>query len=200
MPVSLSDHTRTSPSENERSSAWFCLRIQPKHEHIAEAHLLQKQIPVFNPRIRFRRSTRQGQVSVTESLFPGYVFARLQLQPDLAQIRYLPGIRDVVHFGPRWPTIPDEVMSELQTIVGPEKVHQIPPEFAVGDEVKISGGPFHGLQAVVSRLLPARERIIILLEFLGRQTTVEIQSEKVVQERAERLFLKSAQPRTPSDA
>jgi hypothetical protein len=27
--------------------AWFCLRTQPKHEHIAAAHLQQNQVEVF---------------------------------------------------------------------------------------------------------------------------------------------------------
>jgi hypothetical protein len=31
-----------------------------------------------------------------------------------------------------------------------------------------------GLQAVVSRVMPARQRAAVLLEFLGRQTTVEL--------------------------
>jgi hypothetical protein len=36
--------------------AWFCLRSQPRHEHIAARQLaLMEDIEVFNPRIRFAR-------------------------------------------------------------------------------------------------------------------------------------------------
>ena len=170
--------------------AWFCLKVQPKHEHIAEAHLAQKGLEVFNPRIRFRRTTRQAQVWVTEALFPGYVFARLDLNLNLGAIRYLPGVRDIVHFGRRWPAIPDDAIAELQKAIGPEKVHEVPADLAAGDAVKIAGGVFHGLDAVISRVLPARERVLILLNFLGRQATVEIGAEKLIKDEPERAFLR----------
>jgi transcriptional antiterminator RfaH len=170
--------------------AWFCLKVQSKHEHIAEAHLAQKGLEVFNPRIRFRRTTRQAQVWVTEALFPGYVFARLDVNLNLGAIRYLPGVRDIVHFGRRWPAIPDEAIAELQKAIGPEKVHEVPTDLAAGDSVKIAGGVFHGLDAVISRVLPARERVLILLNFLGRQATVEIGAEKLIKDEPERAFLR----------
>ena len=170
--------------------AWFCLKVQPKHEHIAEAHLAQKGLEVFNPRIRFRRTTRQAQVWVTEALFPGYIFARLEVQLNLSAIRYLPGVRDIVHFGSRWPAIPDEAIAQLRQAVGPEKVHEIPAGLAAGDAVKIAGGVFHGLRAVITRVLPARERVLILLNFLGRQATVEIGAEKLIKDEPERAFLR----------
>src|SRR5687768_2875491 len=57
--------------------AWFCLRSQPRHEHIAARQLAQmSDVEVFNPRIRFARPTRHGPAWVTESLFPNYLFAR----------------------------------------------------------------------------------------------------------------------------
>ena len=43
--------------------AWFCLRTQPKHEHIAAAHLKDDPgIEIYLPRIRFKRATRRGPV------------------------------------------------------------------------------------------------------------------------------------------
>ena len=42
-------------------TAWFCVRSQPKHEHIAAANLRRNpDIDVLNLRIRFKRSTRRG--------------------------------------------------------------------------------------------------------------------------------------------
>jgi len=40
--------------------------------------------------------------------------------------------------------------------------------------VQVSSGPFQNLTGLVSRVYPGRMRIAILLEFLGRQTMVEI--------------------------
>src|SRR5258707_3918560 len=56
---------------------WFCLKTQPKREHLA-AIMLRRQFSVecFSPRLRFRRMTRRGPVWFVEAMFPGYLFAR----------------------------------------------------------------------------------------------------------------------------
>src|SRR5437879_3119452 len=153
--------------------AWFCIRTQPKHEHIAAAHLKREPgVEVYLPRIRFKRSTRRGPVWFTEALFPSYLFARFDLAADLRKLSQVRGVTGVVHFGSQWPTIPDVVVDELRATVGADEVHVIREDLQPGETVEISGGAFHGLQAVVARVVPGRERVAVLLEFLGRQTRV----------------------------
>jgi transcriptional antiterminator RfaH len=167
--------------------AWFCLRTRPKHEHIAARHLRQMEaVEVFLPRIRFRRKTRQGIVWVTEALFPNYLFARFDWQNSLRRVHHAPGVSGVIHFGDRWPTIPDEVMGDLRRLFGHEELHVVPAEPTVGEPVQIAGGVFHGLSAVVTQVLPGRDRITVLLDFLGRQTTVELPLNQVLREGNER--------------
>jgi transcriptional antiterminator RfaH len=171
--------------------AWFCVRTQPKREHIAAAQLkLEPDIEVYLPRIRFKRSTRRGPVWFTEALFPNYLFARFDLAACLRKLDHVRGVRDVVHFGEQWPAIPDPVIEELRTTVGAEHVHVIREELQPGEAVQISGGEFHGLSAVVTRVMPSRQRIAVLLEFLGRQTAVELACDAVVREEDERAWLK----------
>ena len=166
---------------------WFCLKSQPKHEHIAAAHLWQNSaVGVFLPRIRFKRATRQGTVWVTEALFPGYLFARFDWQASLRLVQHSRGVRGVVHFGERWPAIPEEIISELQQTIGATGLRTIPESFAPGDEVEITEGAMRGLRAVVTRVLPGRERIAVLMEFLGRQTTIELPRHFLIKEGDER--------------
>ncbi len=172
------------------ATAWFCVRTQPKHEHIAAGHLKNEpDIEVYLPRIRFKRSTRRGPVWFTEALFPNYLFARFDLAASFRRLHHLRGVRGVVHFGDQWPTIPDGVISELRASVGSDEVHVIGEELQPGEAVQISGGMFHGLTAVVTRIMPARERVAILLEFLGRQTSVELPSHAVLRSEDERKRL-----------
>lgn len=170
-------------SENGHEVAWFCVRSQPKHEHIAAANLRQHEsIEVFNPLIRFKRSTRRGPVWVTEALFPSYLFARFDWKECLRLVRHTYGVAGIVHFGTRWPTIPGPVIEELQSVLGTEKIKVIGETIEPGDEVRIAGGAFHGLQGVVTRLMPARERVAVLLEFLGRQTAVEVPVSSIIKQ------------------
>jgi transcriptional antiterminator RfaH len=161
--------------------AWFCVQSQPKHEHIAAAHLRQEpDVSVFLPRLRFQRSTRQGRVWVTEALFPGYFFARFDWMTGARKVHHARGVRRIVHFGARWPTIPDAVIAELQTHLGEDAVCHLVPDPKPGDEVQIVSGVFEGLQALVQRVMPGRERVAVLMEFLGRQTTVEVDRQRVL--------------------
>lgn len=159
---------------------WFCVQAQPKHEHIGAAHLRQAEIEVFLPRIRFKKGSVRGPVWVTEVLFPGYLFARFNWQDSLRLVHHTTGVSRVVSFGGKAPRIPDAAMSELKDSVGEKELHVIPEEFQPGEQVQISGGAFHGLTAVVTHVYPARERVRVLLDFLGRQTSVDLPTSSLV--------------------
>lgn len=169
--------------------AWFCLQSQQKHEHIAAAHLRQENIEVFLPRIRFKRKTVRGPVWVTEVLFPAYLFARFDWRESLRFVRHAPGVSRVVSFGLQVPTIPDAAIAELRNQVGEQELHVIPDSVSPGDSVVIAGGAFHGLRAVVQQVFPSRQRVQVLLNFLGRQTAVEIGQDALVPEESARRRL-----------
>jgi len=169
---------------NDEKPAWFCLRAKPKSEHIAASHLKNNLgLEVFAPQIRFKRLTRRGAVWVTEPLFPSYLFAKYRFHEFSHPVHFSPGIKGVVHFGGKWPTVPEEAIEELRQIYGQETVHVIDQLPQAGDCVEIAGGAFHGLKAVVTRVLPARERVAVLLDFLGRETMLEAGWHQVVKKK-----------------
>jgi transcriptional antiterminator RfaH len=175
---------------NDQRLAWFCLQSQQKQEHVAAAHLRQEGIEVFLPRIRFKRKTVRGPAWVTEVLFPAYVFARFDWRESLRFVRHAAGVSRVVSFGLHMPTIPDDVIAELRAQVGERELHVITEDFHEGEGVVLAGGAFHGLRAVVQKVFPARQRVQVLLDFLGRQTSVEVDNAAVVSEEAARRRLR----------
>jgi transcriptional antiterminator RfaH len=161
-------------------SAWFCVRTQPKHEQIAAAHLSRiSEIEVFNPKLRIRRATRRGAVWFVEALFPGYLFARFDWDSKSQTVRGTPGVSTLVAFGPVVPVVPDAVVEALRSQFDETESHEIPDQFQNGDSVTIAGGPFHGLQATVLRVMSARDRIQVLLDILGGDKPVEISTGQV---------------------
>lgn len=156
-------------------ASWFCLRTHPKHEHIAAAQLRQQSdVEVFLPRIRYRRLTRCGPAWVTEALFRDYVFARFDLPIALRRVQSSLGVRCVVRFGQGWPTVPQTAIAELQAAMGGEDLRVVEDTLHPGDTVLIASGVMHGLQALVTQVMPAKQRVAVLLDFLGRQTAVEM--------------------------
>jgi transcriptional antiterminator RfaH len=175
---------RTGPSE----TAWYCVQAKHKHEHIAAAHLRElKGVIVFCPRIKFRRETRTGVVWVTEALFPGYLFARFDLVRMHRVVGYAPGVRSIVRFANRYPIVDELTVAQLSEYVGEKEIKVIDYKPAQGDNVKLAGGAFAGLEAVVTQVLPARARVRVLMDFLGRKIEAEFESSAVRRSEGESL-------------
>jgi transcriptional antiterminator RfaH len=162
--------------------AWYCVRSQRKHEHIAARHLrLLDDVTVFCPRIRFKRANRRrGVVWVTDAMFPGYLFARFAMSKMHRQIRYAHGVRCIVKFGDRYPTVEDGVLARLRDHTGCAEVTELNYELLQGAQVKITEGAFVGLEAVVTQVLEAKQRVKVLMEFLGRKVEAEVESANVL--------------------
>jgi transcriptional antiterminator RfaH len=160
---------------------WFCLKAQPKREHLA-ATALRRQFDVecFSPRLRFRKMTKRGPVWFVEAMFPGYLFAKFVYSKQHRAVESSHGIRGIVHFGDRLATLPENIVVGLQSKVGTEEIVTVDSSLKVGQPVQITEGPFQGLEALVTRLLPAKERIRVLFEFLGRSIEMEISTAKVL--------------------
>jgi transcriptional antiterminator RfaH len=163
--------------------AWYCARTQPKHEHIAAANLQHRLgLEVFHPRLRIERATRRGPVRVVEPLFPCYIFIRCQLLAQLDAIRYVNGISSLVHFGPQIPSVPDDVVEELRICFESEQTMVVEDHFQPGTEVSVADGAFLGSRGVVVRVLPSRQRVQILLDFLGRTTLTEVDRKSLIRD------------------
>ena len=154
---------------------WYCARTQPKREHIAAANVMKRLgLEVFHPRLRFERSTRRGPVNVIEPVFPCYIFVRCRLEESLDHIRHIHGISSLVHFGTRTPTVPDHIIEELQQCFESEEPMTVDDGLFVGADVTVADGALLGSRGIVVRFLPARQRVQILLDFLGRTTLAEV--------------------------
>lgn len=169
----------------EEKKLWFCVKTHPKHEHLAAANLAKAGgFEVFNPQLRTRRTTKRGMVWFTESVFAGYIFARFNLQKDLSTIRYSSSVSQVVHFNSGYPSIPEHQMQDLQMMFKGKEPITVTMTPSEGDTVRIVGGAFNDLVAVVLRVAPAKQRVQALLNLLGRMTTVDLDlSQVTVEER-----------------
>ena len=160
--------------ESQALSDWYCLRTGPRQEAIAAAALRQLNIEVFAPRIRFQRIRTTGVAWVNEALFPGYLFARFLYEKQHRQVASMHGVIKIVTFGKTPHKVDPHLIAELRTHVLDHEVLEVKQEIAEGDEVSILHGPFSGVRALVSRLLPSRERIAILLQLLGEEREIEV--------------------------
>jgi transcriptional antiterminator RfaH len=165
-----------APDPQAPGPAWYCVRARPKSEHLALGRLARiAGLEVYCPRIRFRRATRRGPVWFTEALFPGYLFARFDLAAQGRLVAHASGVIGLVAFGGAPAVVPAATVDGLRAqIVGDLKVFDEPVR--PGDAAEVLTGPFRGLEVVVTRVLPARDRVRVLLGFLGRDMEVEVEA------------------------
>jgi transcriptional antiterminator RfaH len=173
-----------NPASNRADSLWYGVRTQTKREHIAAQHLRSlEDIEVFCPRIRYRKATRRGKVWWVEPMFPGYLLARFRLESMERAVTFTQGVRGLVRFGEEIPPIPTAFVEAIrrETIVqsssgqseDPECV-TLTPEIISGDEIEVAHGPLQGMHGTILQILPAAERVKILLEFFGRPNIIEV--------------------------
>lgn len=160
---------------------WYSLKSQPKHEQLAAAFLRKHcGLDVFSPRVRYQRKSRLGKKWVTEALFPGYIFAHFNLEEHLSMVRYGQGIQGVVHFKHHYPCISGEIIRDLRSAIGEEELKEFDTVLEEGVEVEVVDGPLMGFQGVVKQILPAKFRVKVLLDFLGRTTVIEVRTNQIL--------------------
>lgn len=155
--------------------SWYCLRSRPKHEHIAAAHLRQMAgVEVFCPRLRFKRPTKRGAVWFEEAMFPGYLFAKFHFLERYREVGHANGITGILRFGERYAAIGEDTVFSLHGKTDDMHVAVLESEVREGDKVTIVSGGMTGMEGVVTQYLSGRERVRVLLEFLGREIHAEV--------------------------
>jgi transcriptional antiterminator RfaH len=130
--------------------------------------------------VRFRKLTTRGPVWFVEALFTGYLFARFNYAALRRRIRQEHGVIGFVQFGDRVALLPDALISEIKKRADRNEVLEIDHALQPGAQVQITHGPLEGLEASVTRLIAAKERVQILIEWMGRSLHTETSAEHLL--------------------
>lgn len=160
---------------------WYCIKTQPKREHIAAGHLRELEgVEVFCPRLRYKKATRRGKVWWVEAMFPGYLMGRFVLKDSERLVTYSQGVRGLVRFGKEVPFVAESLVEALRSEMQERdeeadgETLTVAPQIEVGEEVEVATGPLGGFQGEVVSILPAKDRVKVLLEFLGQPQVIEV--------------------------
>jgi transcriptional antiterminator RfaH len=157
------------------SREWYVVRSKPRREEYAQDQLLRRGVETFLPRIL---EPLRGNVDpAVGPLFPGYLFARIDLLSQYNSVIWAPGVRSFVAFGDVPASVDPAVVEFLQERCGPEGVLRIMPRFQDGDVVRVTRGPLGGLVGVVQGHVSGQCRVRVLMELLRRRTQVSVPSQ-----------------------
>jgi transcription elongation factor/antiterminator RfaH len=158
---------------------WFALYTKPHKEYVVQGLLRSQDVETYLPEIAVavRRRDRRDK----RPFFPHYLFARLDPHGEqMPKVQWTPGLRRIVSAGGRPVPIPNEVVAHirqrLETMV--EEIALAP--FEQGEIVRVTHGPFEGLDALFDRALSPDGRVRVLLELMGRLVAADLDLEDLL--------------------
>ena len=112
-----------------------------------------------------------------KNLFPGYLFVEMIMTDEAWYIvRNTPGVTGFIGSSgggaKPFPVSPEEIESILQRMGLSDR--KIVVKFDVGDMVKITNGPFSGLEGRVDSMNDDSQTAMVLTILFGRETPTEI--------------------------
>lgn len=161
--------------------AWYAVHAKARQEQLALEHLGRQNFSAYLPLVRLHKRRRGAWEQVTEPLFPGYLFVRLDPQRDnTAPIRSTRGVIGLVRFGGALKPVPQGLVEHLlATQADPDGAISQEHLFQAGDRVEIVSGPLAGLQAIF--LAPTgQQRARLLLHLLGRETRAVVPEDHLI--------------------
>jgi len=151
---------------------WHVIYTKPRAEDSTALLLINAGIEVLNPRIRVKKCVRKRFVTVTEHLFPCYIFAFFDSEKHSHMITYTRGVRYIIGKDTPLVVFP-EIIEAIRERMEGDIVKPAPVRFERGDRVLINEGPFKDFFGMFERNIPGKERVMILLEALHCKLDIE---------------------------
>ncbi len=160
---------------------WYVVHTQVNGEERAQLNLERQGFEVYLPRyLKHRRHARRVE-RVKRPLFPRYLFVRFD--PERAQWRSINGTFGVAHLvshGSKPIPVPDQIVTAIGARHDADGLVVLHPadSFRPGQKLEIVDGPFAWHTGVFQRLND-NDRVVLLLDLLGRQVSVTVVPEAV---------------------
>src|SRR6266699_4984047 len=151
---------------------WYAVYTCANHEKRVATQLGEREVEHFLPLYRSMRRWKDRRVELELPLFPGYVFARVAFRERL-RVLQIPSVVHVVGFGGRPVALPGEEMEILRSGLCQSLRAEPHPFLTVGQRVRITGGPFAGLEGVLKRKKNSL-RIVVSLSLIQRSVAVDV--------------------------
>ena len=158
---------------------WYAVSTKPHQEKQAELHIKQCGIECFLPLLKVSKIIRRTRKTVIEPLFPGYLFARFDLDKHYRAVSYATGVRKIVDFGSGPVELDATMIDAIKERLNNGYVTRMLVRPVHGQVVHIKGGPLAGLEAVFVREMTDRNRVLLLLNTLGFHAKLTIDIDQV---------------------
>jgi transcriptional antiterminator NusG len=164
---------------------WYVLHTYSGYEDAVSNSLKQRiesfsmEDKIFNvmvpkeQKIKIKNGKRK---TVEEKIYPGYVLVEMIVTDDSWYVvRNTPNVTGFVGAGTMPIPVSELEIKELQKRTGQENP-KYKIEFKMGDNIKVTDGPFKDFDGKVSEIDRDRGKVKVMVNMFGRDTPVEIDS------------------------
>lgn len=168
---------------NAEQGKWYIIHTYAGHENKVERSLKQRvEAMKFTDRVfeiivptRNTIKVSQGKKeTVKEKIFPGYVLVKMILDDETwIMVRSTQGVTSFIGAGNKPTPISEKEVEAIQKFMNLEEpMYKV--QFAVGEAVKITDGPFSEFLGTIESIDDARGKVKVLVSIFGRETPVEL--------------------------
>ena len=154
---------------------WLVATYKINEVRRLERNLLNQKFDYYLPKITTKNINSRSKIEI---LFPGYIFVNISLD-NYSALKYTMGIRNIIKFGDNISFISDEEIAAMQTVEETSKIDPVAPQIQIGQDVLIAKGSLAGSIVRVCSL-PSKERVGILLSFLGSVRRINIPEKDII--------------------
>lgn len=174
-----------TPKKNAKPGGrnWYVIHTYSGYEDQVADNLKQRiesmgmQDKIFDVMVPTEKSVEMkgGKRKVSEKkIFPGYVLVEMiVLEDSWYVVRNTPNVTGFIGFGTRPTAISSEEVKRLKRKMG-EEMPKFKIDFKMGDQVKITDGPFKDFDGVVDGIDEQKGKIKVLVNMFGRETPVTL--------------------------
>ena len=157
------------PNIHNMKKKWFITSYKINEIKRVERNLLYQNFDFYLPKITTKKINANPKVEV---LFPGYIFVNISLE-NYSALKYTMGIRNIIKFGDNIPCISSEEIEEMRKVEERSKIDPVAHQIQIDQDAIIVKGSLKGSIVKVCSF-PSKERVGILLSFLGSVRRVTI--------------------------
>lgn len=169
----------------EQEKLWYVLHTYSGYENKVKANLESRIQSMGMEDYIFRVVVPENEVTqvkngkekiIMDKSFPGYVLLEM-IMSDQAWyvVRNTPGVTGFIgsHGAGSKPTplLPEEVEAVLHQMGMSVKEHR---DFSIGEVVSVISGNFNGMTGTIESIDTEHEKLKIIVEMFGRQTSAEV--------------------------
>ena len=140
-----------------------------------ENNLLNQKFDFYLPKITIKKNNSNPK---EEILFPGYIFVNTSFE-NYSALKYTMGIKNIIKFGNNISCISDQDIKSMQMAEETSKIDPLVSQIQIGQEAIIIEGSLKGSIVKICSL-PSKERVNVLLTFLGSIRRVAIQEKDLL--------------------